>query len=67
MNLKKGEIYVCIEPYCGAEIEVIRGAHSICRGEFDLRCCCGKEMVRKETLEELEHAATAHAGSGSKR
>ena len=63
MNLQKGEIYVCIEPYCGAEIEVIRGARSICRGEFDLRCCCGKEMVRKETLEELEeHAGAAHAG-----
>ena len=63
MNIKKGEVYVCREPYCGAEIEVIRGAHLICEGAFDLRCCCGKEMVLKGTEKEVEQPAAVGAAS----
>lgn len=57
MNLKKGEIWICKEPYCAAEIEVLRGANTTCHGNFTVRCCCGKEMtlktpaVAKETRE----------------
>ena len=53
MNVKKGEVYICREPYCGAEIEVIRGANSTCHGKFNLCCCCGKEMVRKGAEKEV--------------
>jgi hypothetical protein len=44
MNVKKGEVYICKEPYCAAEVEVIRGANSTCHGKFNLSCCCGKEV-----------------------
>ena len=66
MNLKKGEIWTCIEPICKAEVEVIRGAQSTCHGKFTLRCCCGKEMVLKETVEHAEPekvGAGAHSGT----
>jgi len=51
MNLKKDEVYVCKEPYCRAEIKVIRGADTTCHGNFTLRCCCGKDMVLQEVPE----------------
>jgi hypothetical protein len=51
MNLKKGEVYICTEPYCKAEIEVRRGAEATCHGKYVVRCCCGKEMVREDQLE----------------
>ena len=48
MNLKKGDIWICKEPYCAAEIEILRGANSTCHGNFTVRCCCGKDMTLKE-------------------
>ncbi|HWP84150.1 MAG TPA: hypothetical protein VNN17_03095 [Terriglobia bacterium] len=48
MNLKKGERWVCKESYCGAEIEVLKGANTSCPGQFIFRCCCGKEMTLKK-------------------
>ena len=63
MNVKKGEVYICLEPYCGAEIEVIRGAHPICEGGFDLRCCCGREMVLKDTEKGVDRPATVGAAA----
>jgi hypothetical protein len=62
MNIKKGEIYVCREPYCGAEIEVIRGANQTCHGKFNLSCCCGKEMFLK-VEQEVKQAAAVGAAS----
>ena len=59
MNLKKDDVYICNEPYCRAEVKVIRGAENICAGKFTLRCCCGKEMIRRETLESVEAPAIA--------
>jgi hypothetical protein len=50
MNLKKGEIWVCTEPMCQVEIEVVRSAKASCHGKFTLRCCCGKELVLKENV-----------------
>jgi len=61
-NLKKGEIWVCKEPYCAAEIEVVRSANSDCDRNFTFRCCCGKDMTRQKTVEEsgkLHAAAVA--------
>ena len=63
MNIKRGEVYVCKEPYCGAEIEVIRGAKSTCQGRFNLCCCCGKEMVLKGTAKEVRQPAAVGAAS----
>jgi len=48
MNLKKGDIWTCKEPYCAAEIEVLRAADTTCHGNFTVRCCCGKDMTLKE-------------------
>ena len=65
MNLKKGEIWICKEPYFAAEIEVLRGAESSCHGNFTVRCCCGKEMTRKERAaiaEKREPVAVGRAG-----
>ena len=50
MNLKQGEIYVCTEPCCKAEIVVRRSADPSCPGKYNIRCCCGKEMVREDQL-----------------
>jgi hypothetical protein len=50
MRLKRGEIYICTEPCCRAEVEVRRDADPDCPGKYTLRCCCGKEMVREEQL-----------------
>jgi hypothetical protein len=50
MNLKQGEVYICMEPCCRAEVEVSRGADASCPGKYTLRCCCGKEMVRQDQL-----------------
>ena len=61
MNLKKGDVWVCQEPYCGAEVEVLRTANSSCHGNFTLRCCCGKDMVPKESA---KHPEPHHVGSG---
>ena len=60
-NLKKGEVWVCKEPYCAAEIEVIRSANSDCHGNFTVRCCCGKDMTRQKTVADSEkvHAEAA--------
>jgi len=54
MNLKKGEIWVCKQPYCQVEIEVLRTAESTCHGKFALRCCCGKDMLLKKSDEAAE-------------
>jgi hypothetical protein len=66
MNLKKDEIWVCREAYCGAEIKVIRAANSACHGKFTLRCCCGKEMVAKESVQ-LTETIPAAPGVQTKR
>lgn len=63
MNLKKGQIWICTEPSCQAEIEVLRSANSTCQGKFTLRCCCGKDLVPKETM---EHAGTRPAAPGTR-
>ena len=62
MNVKKGEVYICKEPYCAAEVEVIRGANSTCHGKFHLSCCCGKEMFLK-VEKEVKQPAAVGAGS----
>ena len=59
MNLQKGDIYICMEPSCGAEIEVRRGANDTCPGKFTLRCCCGNEMAREDMP---EHAGASVSG-----
>lgn len=61
MNLRKGEIWVCKEPYCAAEIEVIRSANTTCHGNFTLRCCCGKDMMLKTPAEERREPVAATA------
>ncbi len=66
MNLKKGEIYKCNEPYCGAELEVVRAANAACHGKFMLRCCCGKEIALKQAVEHKELAA-AGATAGTRK
>lgn len=63
MNVKKGEVYVCREPYCGVEIEVIRGANPTCHGRFNLCCCCGKEMVLQGAEAEEKHPEEAAVAS----
>ena len=63
MNIKKGEVYICKEPYCGAEVEVVRGANPTCHGKFNLCCCCGKEMVLKGTGKKEEQPAAVGATS----
>lgn len=50
MNLRKGDVYICLEPCCKAEIFVTRGADPSCPGNFTVRCCCGKDMVREDQL-----------------
>ena len=64
MNLKKGEVWACSEPCCRAEIEVKRAADSACPGKFTIRCCCGKDMVLKESLVRVEPQRVA-VGAGS--
>jgi hypothetical protein len=59
MNIKQGEVYICTEPNCKAEIVVRRGADSKCPGKFNVRCCCGNEMVREEKLQYAEPARKA--------
>ena len=54
MKLQKGDIYICLEPSCGAEIGVRRGANDACSSKFTLRCCCGKEMTREDMLEHVD-------------
>ena len=63
MNVKKGEVYVCKEPYCGAEVEVIRGANPTCHGKFNMLCCCGKEMVLKGAEKQKEQPAVVAVAS----
>ena len=65
MNLKTNEVWVCLEPCCRAEIVVRKGANPECPGNFMLRCCCGKEMVREEMLE-LATPRTAAKETGAK-
>jgi hypothetical protein len=67
MNVKTGEIWVCKEPYCAAEIEVIRAANTTCHGKFTLRCCCGKDMLLKETKEAGELAAVGSEAQPKRR
>jgi hypothetical protein len=59
MNLKEGEVYICLEPCCKAEIVVRRGADLTCPGEYTIRCCCGKEMVREDQLAYAEPKGAA--------
>ena len=47
MSLKKGEVFVCPDPKCGAEVTVSKSAASTCAGTVVPRCCCGKDMVKK--------------------
>ena len=67
MNLKKGEIWICKEPNCAAEIEVLRGANSACQGNFTVRCCCGKEMTLKTPAAKVETREAVAAGSKASR
>jgi len=46
MALKQGETYRCPDAECGCEITVTRGANPNCKANLNLRCCCGKEMVK---------------------
>ncbi|MBI2820004.1 MAG: hypothetical protein HYX73_08500 [Acidobacteria bacterium] len=62
MNLKKGEIWICKEPNCAAEIEVLRGANATCQGNSTVRCCCGKEMTLKAPVGKTETSEPAMAG-----
>lgn len=48
MALKEGEVYRCPDPACGCEISVTRGSAPGTGGNLNPRCCCGKEMVKKE-------------------
>lgn len=48
MALQKGEVYACPDPECGCEITVTRGAAPGKGGDLNPRCCCGKEMVKKQ-------------------
>lgn len=48
MALKQGEIYSCPDPSCGCEITVTKGAPPTCGGTQTPRCCCGKEMQRRQ-------------------
>jgi hypothetical protein len=50
MNIKQNEVYICTEPCCQAEIVVRKGANPACPGNYNIRCCCGKEMVREDQL-----------------
>ena len=63
MNLKKGEIWICKEPSCAAEIEVLRGANSACQGNFTVRCCCGKDMRLQEKSGKAAIREPATAGA----
>ena len=63
MNLKKGQTWVCMEPICQVEVEVLRSANSTCHGKFALRCCCGKDLVLKESL---EHPGTRPEEQGNR-
>jgi hypothetical protein len=67
MNLKKGEIWICKEPYCAAEIEVLRGANTTCHGNFTVRCCCGKEMTLKTAAAAKEAREPVGAGAKAKQ
>jgi hypothetical protein len=67
MNLRKGDIYICTEPCCRAEIEVRRGADPACPGKFTLRCCCGKEMAREDMLEFAKPAAAKRETAASRK
>ena len=66
MNLKQGEIWICKEPYCAAEIEVLRGANTACHGNFTVRCCCGKEMTLKVPATKKETREPVGAGTKAK-
>jgi len=48
MAFKQGEVYKCPDPNCGCEITVTKGAASSCTGNQNPRCCCGKEMMKKQ-------------------
>src|SRR6266568_8168099 len=48
MAFKQGEVYKCPDPNCGCEITVTKGAAPGCTGNQNPRCCCGKEMVKKQ-------------------
>jgi hypothetical protein len=68
MNLQKGDVYVCLEPCCKAEILVTKGADPSCPGEFTVRCCCGKEMVLEENLAGAKpQAASAAQPAGARK
>jgi hypothetical protein len=67
MNLKTGEIWVCSQPRCKAEMKVLRGAEETCRGTFTVRCCCGFDMTRKESLARAATPALAGAGTSERK
>ncbi len=43
-RFKEGERFRCLEPACGCEIEVRKGAPESCEGNAKPRCCCGRDM-----------------------
>ena len=43
MVLEAGHRYRCLNPGCGAEIEVTKDS---IQGNFRFRCCCGSEMKK---------------------
>jgi hypothetical protein len=61
MKIKEGEVYICTEPTCAAEIVVRRSAKPACEGKHTLRCCCGKEMTREDQLQYAEPKRSAAA------
>jgi|GEM_PF-1326719 len=58
MAMKKGEKYTCANPECGCEVQVTKGSEAP-SATFTPRCCCGEEMVSKESMKK------ASAGSRS--
>ena len=48
MAFKQDEVYKCPDPNCGCELTVTKGASPACTGNQASRCCCGKEMVKKQ-------------------
>ena len=67
MNLKTGEVYICTEPCCRAEIVVRRAADTSCPGKFKVRCCCGKDMAREDLLQPAKLRRTVETSSATRR
>ena len=67
MNLKTGEVHICTEPGCRAEVVVRRGADTTCPGKFKVCCCSGKDMAREDTFEPAKLRRTVETSSATRR